>query len=61
MTQFLACIVHAVSCTPDSCYLDWMIAAVACVLASHPALIIFGLRDVAFLCPVFLIPGFIWF
>ena len=34
MAQFLACTVPAVSCTPDSCHLAWMIAAVACGLAS---------------------------
>ena len=34
MAQFLACAVPAVSCTPDSCHLDWMLAVVACGLAS---------------------------
>ena len=34
MAQFLACIAPAVSCTPDSCHLAWMIAAVACGLAT---------------------------
>ena len=34
MAQFLACTIPAVSCTPDSCHLAWMIAAVACGLAS---------------------------
>ena len=34
MAQFLASTVPAVSCTPDSCRLAWMIAAVACGLAS---------------------------
>ena len=33
MAQFLAGAVHAVSWTPDSCHLSWMIAAVACGLA----------------------------
>ena len=34
MAQFLDCTVPAVSCTPDSCHLDWMIAVVARGLAS---------------------------
>ena len=34
MARFLACTVPVVSCTPDSCHLDWMIAVVACGLAS---------------------------
>ena len=34
MAQFLACTVPAVSCTPDSCNLAWMIATVACGLAT---------------------------
>ena len=33
MPQFLACTVPAVSWTPDSCHLAWMIATVACGLA----------------------------
>ena len=34
MAQFLACTVPVVLWTPDSCHLAWMIAAVACGLAT---------------------------
>ena len=34
MAQFLACSVPVVSCTPDSCHLAWVIAAVVCGLPS---------------------------